>query len=149
MFREIILPIFRSIRLCVTACGVMHPPRCCRPSAGNIVRLLVTIIFNAVNLGTVLTPSLYKNCSTFHILNYVLMNHDSCIEVSVWMWNKQMYMNIFHYESGEPPTGTCYGRWRTQEFCSGRGGVQQIQLRTERTGIWGRQPLSQGFWRQL
>ena len=30
MFREIILPIFRSTRLCVTACGVMHPPRCCR-----------------------------------------------------------------------------------------------------------------------
>ena len=31
MFREIILPIFRSTRLCVTACGIMHP-RCCRPS---------------------------------------------------------------------------------------------------------------------
>ena len=29
MFRQIILPIFRSTRLCVTACGVMHP-RCCR-----------------------------------------------------------------------------------------------------------------------
>ena len=29
MFREIILPIFRSTRLCVTACGTMHP-RCCR-----------------------------------------------------------------------------------------------------------------------
>ena len=38
MFGEIILPIFRSTRLCVTACGVMHTPRCCRPSAGNIVR---------------------------------------------------------------------------------------------------------------
>ena len=37
MFREIILPIFRSTRLCVTACGVMHTPRCCRPKAGNIV----------------------------------------------------------------------------------------------------------------
>ena len=37
MFREILLPIFRSTRLCVTACGVMHTPRCCRPSAGNIV----------------------------------------------------------------------------------------------------------------
>ena len=37
MFREIILPIFRSTGLCVTACGVMHPPWCCRPSAGNIV----------------------------------------------------------------------------------------------------------------
>ena len=41
MFREIILPIFRSTRLCVTACGVMHTPRCCRPSAGNIVESLV------------------------------------------------------------------------------------------------------------
>ena len=27
-------------------------------------------------------------------------------------------------------------QWRTQEFCSG-GWVQQIQLWTERTGIWG------------
>ena len=27
-------------------------------------------------------------------------------------------------------------QWRTQEFCG--GGVQQIQLRTEGTGIWGR-----------
>ena len=31
MFRATILPIFRSTRLCVTACGVMHP-RCCRPA---------------------------------------------------------------------------------------------------------------------
>ena len=36
MFREIILPIFRSTRLCVTICGIMHR-RCCRPEAGNIV----------------------------------------------------------------------------------------------------------------
>ena len=34
MFREIIVPIFRSTRLCVTACGIMHP-RCCRPVAGG------------------------------------------------------------------------------------------------------------------
>jgi len=27
-------------------------------------------------------------------------------------------------------------QWRTQEFCP--RGIQQIQLRTERTGIWGR-----------
>ena len=31
MFRAIILPIYRSTRLCVTACGIMHP-RCCRPT---------------------------------------------------------------------------------------------------------------------
>ena len=30
MFQAIILPIFRSTRLCVTACGIKHP-RCCRP----------------------------------------------------------------------------------------------------------------------
>ena len=29
MFRAIIFPIFRYARLCVTACGIMHP-RCCR-----------------------------------------------------------------------------------------------------------------------
>ena len=34
MFRAIILPIFKSTRLCVTACGLMHPP------AGNIVGAL-------------------------------------------------------------------------------------------------------------
>ena len=34
MFRAIILPIFRSTRLCITACGIMHT-RCCRPVAGQ------------------------------------------------------------------------------------------------------------------
>ena len=34
MFREIILPVFRSTRLCVTACGIMHP-RCCRPGTAR------------------------------------------------------------------------------------------------------------------
>jgi len=31
MFRAVILPIFRSTKLCVTACGIMHL-RCCRPA---------------------------------------------------------------------------------------------------------------------
>ena len=35
MFRTIILPIFRSTRLCVTICGIMHP-RCCRPPATSV-----------------------------------------------------------------------------------------------------------------
>jgi len=34
-------------------------------------------------------------------------------------------------------------------FWGGSLGVQQIQLRTERLGIWGQKPPSQGFWRQL
>ena len=32
MFRAIILPIFRSTRLCVTACDIMHPRCCHRPA---------------------------------------------------------------------------------------------------------------------
>ena len=47
MFREIILSIFRSTRLCVTACGVMHPPRCCRPSA-NLLRYLTESYRNLI-----------------------------------------------------------------------------------------------------
>jgi len=39
MFRAVILPIFRSTKLCLTACGKMHP-RCCRPPAPNIVGAL-------------------------------------------------------------------------------------------------------------
>ena len=38
MFREIILPIFRSTRLCVTACGIiLVHPRCCRWPAASWV----------------------------------------------------------------------------------------------------------------
>ena len=39
MFRKIILPIFRSTRLCVTVCGMMHR-RCCRPVIINKPLLL-------------------------------------------------------------------------------------------------------------
>ena len=34
MFRPMIPPIFKSTRLCVTACGIMHP-RCCLPGTGR------------------------------------------------------------------------------------------------------------------
>ena len=41
MFRAIILPIFRSTRLYVTACGIMHP-RCGRQHRGCIIPQAVT-----------------------------------------------------------------------------------------------------------
>jgi len=34
MFRAMITPIFGSVRLCVTACGTMHP-RCIVPGSGG------------------------------------------------------------------------------------------------------------------
>ena len=39
MFRAMITPVFRSTRLCVTACGITHDIAG-RPPAGNIVGAL-------------------------------------------------------------------------------------------------------------
>ena len=36
MFREIILPIFRSTRLCVTVCGIMHRRACRWPATSSV-----------------------------------------------------------------------------------------------------------------
>ena len=36
MFRAMISSIFRSTRLCVTACGIMHQRCCCRPIAWKL-----------------------------------------------------------------------------------------------------------------
>ena len=44
MFRAMISPIFRSTRLCVTACGIMHP-RCCRPVAVIVASSWLFILF--------------------------------------------------------------------------------------------------------
>ena len=58
MFRAIILPIFRSIRLCVADCGIMHP-RCCRPGAtgrhhrGYIIPQAVTHILVLLKMGKI------------------------------------------------------------------------------------------------
>ena len=44
MFRAIILPIFRTTRLCVTVCGIMHP-QFCRPTTSSSSVLVQTRIF--------------------------------------------------------------------------------------------------------
>ena len=50
MFHSIILPIFRSTRLCVTACGIMHP-RCCRPVAVIVACNWLSILFISMMYG--------------------------------------------------------------------------------------------------
>jgi hypothetical protein len=54
------------------------------------------------------------------------------------LWPVEQAHSIFPYLSVAYP-GILFGG----------GGVQQIQLKTERTGIWGQWPPSQGFWSQL
>jgi len=62
MFRAIILPIFRSTRLYVTACGIMHP-RCCRPPAGwqhreCIIPQAVTHSLVLLKMGRIIAPNM-------------------------------------------------------------------------------------------
>jgi len=45
------------------------------------------------------------------------------IPTSRHRWTRNITTELAH--------GTGFSQWRTQEFCSGRGGVQKIQLRTE------------------
>ena len=82
MFRAIILPIFRSTRLCVTACGTMHP-RCCRPPVGDIVGTLYYKLtscntqFSAPEDGQNYCP---KHVELNGIINKPLFLHlDSCL----------------------------------------------------------------------
>ena len=46
MLRASIPPIFRSTRLCVTACGIMHPRRCrpARKLSANLYDILVYLL---------------------------------------------------------------------------------------------------------
>ena len=70
MFREIILPIFRSTRLCVTACGIMHP-RCCRPPAGNIVGALYEyIVPHHISYRIISYHIISYHIISYHIISY-------------------------------------------------------------------------------
>ena len=57
MFRAIILPIFRSTRLCVTACGIMHP-RCSRPVALYIIPQAVTHSLVFLKMGKIIARNM-------------------------------------------------------------------------------------------
>ena len=74
MFRETILPIFRSTSLCVTACGIMHP-RCCRPVTDNIVGALyqkaVTHSLVLLKMGKIIS----RNILSSGIINKPLLWH--------------------------------------------------------------------------
>ena len=71
MFWEIILPIFRSTRLFVTVCGIMHP-RCCRPVAGNIVGAFCVILDTALAVTFIY---IWLTClihSFFHVIACIM-----------------------------------------------------------------------------
>ena len=91
MFREIILPIFRSTRLCVTACGVMQPPRCCRPSAGNIVGVQHSKPFFLTTFKTFFCFFHFFHSCTVHI------DTIKSLYLSNWCTIRLLYKNVTVY----------------------------------------------------
>ena len=82
MFRAIILPIFRSTTLCVTACGIMHR-RCCRPVAGNIVGALLLHLVGCLYY-------LYKWCTVKKIWDNEIYLLIKCIKSVLWRAVKRL-----------------------------------------------------------
>ena len=75
MFRALIPPIFKSTRLCVTACGITHP-RCCRPDGrqnrGCIIPQAVNTQSSALEDGRDQRP---KHGELIGIINKPLLLH--------------------------------------------------------------------------
>ena len=98
MFREIILPIFRSTRLCVTACGVMHP-RCCRPPA---VLTVLTNITSASSNSALPDDGDYTEtcCSCFNVnFNTSSITVLLCISWRKKLWSlRHVSVQIFHLQ---------------------------------------------------
>ena len=73
MFRAIILPIFRSTRLCVTACGIMHPmlPATGRQYRGCIILQAVTHSLVLLKMSKIIA----RNMLSWLIINEPLLLH--------------------------------------------------------------------------
>ena len=56
MFREMITPIFRSARLCITACGIMHPAG--QQHRGCIIPQTVTHILVLLKMGKIISRNM-------------------------------------------------------------------------------------------
>ena len=84
MFWALILPIFRNTRLCVTACGIMHP-RCCRPVTwkrsfqATGLQYLVCMIPQAVTHRLVLLKMGRINAQNMLSCLELLINRHCCI----------------------------------------------------------------------
>ena len=62
MFRAMIPPIYRSTRLCVTACGIIHS-RCCRPVAWKRGCVAACILGVGVRIPSEPWMSVWMYCS--------------------------------------------------------------------------------------
>ena len=117
---------------------------CC---SGVLTNYVVPVAYPRIMLFQWRTYELF--CSSSVLTNYVVPVPYSRIMLFQWRTNELCCSSgvLTNYVVPVAYSRIMLFQWRTHEFWSGV--VQLIQLRTERTGIWGRQPPSQGFCRQL
>ena len=96
MFRAMITPIFRSTRLCVTACGIMHPRRC-RPVAwkrrNSTSRLLAGNIVGAIESCNTQSsvPEDGRNYRPKHVELIIIINQPLLLHLV----NRLYYVQVF------------------------------------------------------
>ena len=125
MFRAIILPIFRSTRLCVTACGIMHP-RCCRPPAEgeHVNRGRDTPSFcptlQVLDMSTLGDAADVNPVIKFlpHTCNVQPITTNSCDKIKGW-WDRWLIEWKFMDLSVWLKTGTNVEILRTRKWTSG------------------------------
>ena len=107
MFRAIILPIFRSTRLCVTACGILHPP-CCWPVAGRqhrgcIIPQAVTHSLVPLKMGKIIARNMLS-------LLELLINRYCCIWLVVYIIYISLYIFLRLAKQSQfiPPQNVLY-----------------------------------------
>ena len=106
MFRAIISPIFRSIRLCVTACVIMHP-RCCWPATSwvhyttsckhslVILRMSEIIAWNMLSsLELLINRYYWINLVVYIIYKALLLSH--CSFRTLWIVRQILLAQKIH-----------------------------------------------------
>jgi hypothetical protein len=110
MFRAIILPTFMNTRLCVTACGIMHP-RCCRPATGwqhrgcIIPQAVIHKFNNPCNTQSSVPDDGQNNCPKHveltEIINKQLLLYLVCclyyLYFIIFFWDLLNNLNLFLY----------------------------------------------------
>ena len=115
MFREIILPIFRSTRLCVNACGIIHP-RCCRPATGYVLcSRFFPLIHWFFSFSSFVIPSkclknficaASKRCSPLFLSTQAsLPNFNAALAVMLWIL---IFVSLFIFFSKMSPYSSVY-----------------------------------------
>ena len=106
MFRAFILPIFRSARLCVAACGIMHP-RLYRPATSWVQ---YTTSWNTQSSA----PEGGQNNCPKHVELIEIINKTVIVASS---WLSILFISIMHGQANIKSISVCTEKWTLCSNC--------------------------------